>query len=81
MRHAGDGVWGFYLDFPSFLEGLSLRDCDLGEPNNRPSQFPFLFGRVFIEAGVTRRAAVARPMNSLPFRGTFIEEANGTGAV
>ena len=37
--------------FPSFLEGLSLRQSRRGLQTHPPAGFPFLFGRAFIEAG------------------------------
>ena len=37
-------------DFPSFLEGLSLRRRYPLLPVHLDSRFPFLFGRAFIEA-------------------------------
>ena len=39
------------MDFPSFLEGLSLRQSRRGLQTHPPAGFPFLFGRAFIEAG------------------------------
>ena len=40
-------------DFPSFLEGLSLRRRYPLLPVHLDSRFPFLFGRAFIEAGTS----------------------------
>ena len=37
-------------DFPSFLEGLSLRLGGLLRPTQHAVQFPFLLGGAFIEA-------------------------------
>ena len=42
----GGSVWH---DFPSFLEGLSLRDLGSHRHPQGLGQFPFLFGRAFIE--------------------------------
>ena len=42
-------------NFPSFLEGLSLRHHQ-APPHSRRAQFPFLFGGTFIEALCTCRS-------------------------
>ena len=59
--------------FPSFWEGLSLRlRHDLVNPVARV-QFPFLFGRAFIEANPDEAAATLALRISLPFGRAFIE--------
>ena len=47
LPHGCGLVSGGY--FPSFLEGLSLRDDEFGRGKNGRGEFPFLFGRAFIE--------------------------------
>ena len=42
--------------FPSFSEGLSLRDKSQGRRSIFVPSFPFLFGGTFIEGGIKRRA-------------------------
>ena len=62
-------------DFPSFSEGLSLRD--LGEVDvNSGVVFPFLFGGTFIEGQGQPRGHRRRPPFPFLFGGTFIEGAN-----
>ena len=39
-------------DFPSFSEGLSLRESHATGRSSRARQFPFLFGGTFIEGGI-----------------------------
>ena len=59
-------------DFPSFSEGLSLRD--LGEVDvNSGVVFPFLFGGTFIEGQGQPRGHRRRPPFPFLFGGTFIE--------
>ena len=58
--------------FPSFSEGLSLRD--LGEVDvNSGVVFPFLFGGTFIEGQGQPRGHRRRPPFPFLFGGTFIE--------
>ena len=59
------------LDFPSFSEGLSLRESYPQGITARNSKFPFLFGGTFIEGifrEIYRRVQV---QISLPFRRDF----------
>ena len=59
-------------DFPSFSEGLSLRQRKPPVPPPTEGGFPFLFGRAFIEA--VKRAvllAMGEREISLPFRKGF----------
>ena len=60
-------------DFPSFSEGLSLRQSVRPSGKVASSRFPFLFGGTFIEAhrGVTMSEVV--PGFPFLFGGTFIE--------
>ena len=37
------------MDFPSFSEGLSLREFKIDSVNDLRKKFPFLFGGTFIE--------------------------------
>ena len=57
-------------DFPSFLEGLSLRLRGVGGPGEVHAAFPFLFGGTFIEAK-TGGAFTTQQKISLPFRRDF----------
>ena len=59
--------------FPSFLEGLSLRQEDARRDERVARLFPFLLGRAFIEAHSTPgRLTLASSYPTL-FGGTFIE--------
>ena len=60
-------------DFPSFSEGLSLRDGRVGF-NDDDAVFPFLFGGTFIE-GLQRMLKLQKEPMPFPFLfgGTFIE--------
>ena len=59
--------------FPSFSEGLSLRQFTTSTSPVRDGRFPFLFGGTFIEAALPQDPAL--PSNEFPFLfgGTFIE--------
>ena len=56
--------------FPSFSEGLSLREPPRGVLRPIQSEFPFLFGGTFIEGKGLTVAPAAAPI-SLPFRRDF----------
>ena len=59
------------LNFPSFSEGLSLRQAiQLTGGIESVPEFPFLFGGTFIEA-ITRRLRRGTLRISLPFRRDF----------
>lgn len=60
-------------DFPSFPEGLSSRRGDWRRAINGRVEFPFLFGRAFIEA--RRKPAASEKLStiSLPLWRAFIE--------
>ena len=66
--------------FPSFSEGLSLRDHIVSHTARGTRRFPFLFGGTFIEG----RKHQPRPSASTPFPflfgGTFIEGSSGVTA-
>ena len=57
-------------DFPSFSEGLSLRQAGALAIVHGGRVFPFLFGRAFIEAAITTPAPLFVSI-SLPFRKGF----------
>ena len=53
--------------FPSFLEGLSLRQARVHPPKMYNEAFPFLFGGAFIEAVLLSVIGEAEHNISLPF--------------
>ena len=58
-------------DFPSFSEGLSLRD-EMREPDESvQGEFPFLFGGTFIEGSHKKNSLLDSDSISLPFRRDF----------
>ena len=57
-------------DFPSFSEGLSLRERGFHEMSFRPP-FPFLFGGTFIEGSHKKNSLLDSDSISLPFRRDF----------
>ena len=61
--------------FPSFSEGLSLRECT-APIGGGTFLFPFLFGGTFIEGQGQPRGHRRRPPFPFLFGGTFIEGAN-----
>ncbi len=59
-------------DFPSYLEGLSLRASKTEAGTPLKTQFPFLLGRAFIEASSFLMSSGARSVRvSLLFRKGF----------
>ena len=59
--------------FPSFSEGLSLRDFTNDELSLLIPEFPFLFGGTFIEGIGTGRSSRTLLRFPFLFGGTFIE--------
>ena len=57
--------------FPSFSEGLSLREIGGRHDRAHPCPFPFLFGGTFIEGFVSDDIPQFRFEISLPFRRDF----------
>ena len=69
FQHTDGGV----IDFPSFSEGLSLRNA-AGIRKDPPTQFPFLFGGTFIEDVQIGLVGIGRNEFPFLFGGTFIED-------
>ena len=70
--------WGFITqsgrwDFPSFSEGLSLRERDGRWLVSKVDSFPFLFGGTFIEGALILASCQDAPEFPFLFGGTFIE--------
>ena len=63
-------------NFPSFSEGLSLRNA-AGIRKDPPTQFPFLFGGTFIEDVQIGLVGIGRNEFPFLFGGTFIEDIDG----
>ena len=59
--------------FPSFSEGLSLRQLRKATTQKLTRKFPFLFGGAFIEAIRERRGEALRDLFPFLFGGAFIE--------
>ena len=79
--------WGFITqsgrwDFPSFSEGLSLRERDGRWLVSKVDSFPFLFGGTFIEGFIAVMTWGGGIVFPFLFGGTFIEGAcfSGLGA-
>ncbi len=56
---------GWFLDFPSFSEGLSLRGQNYAQHRLRFTRFPFLFGGTFIEGSQTETSDMP-PLRNFP---------------
>ena len=66
--------------FPSFSEGLSLRQIKAISERSSIPEFPFLFGGTFIEAGIWKCCGGFDGSFPFLFGGTFIEACGfGTG--
>ena len=63
--------------FPSFSEGLSLREELTGYGRPIPRRFPFLFGGTFIEGFWVYRGVYRELTFPFLFGGTFIEGRAG----
>ena len=63
-------------DFPSFSEGLSLREPPYQHRGTSPQVFPFLFGGTFIEGMFPVGCRVCSGGFPFLFGGTFIEGGN-----
>ena len=65
--------WWCVQNFPSFSEGLSLRQFLPPRFTSIPASFPFLFGGTFIEAYLMRGSPKNSSVFPFLFGGTFIE--------
>ena len=70
MRALSDMHERLIQNFPSFSEGLSLRDKE-GKEHREFVIFPFLFGGTFIEGPVSALRLHSLVCISLPFRRDF----------
>ena len=61
------------LNFPSFSEGLSLRDPLHDHQGHGGAPFPFLFGGTFIEGETSKMFSSRSSLFPFLFGGTFIE--------